>query len=167
MTLGQFFESVSANPTTPLIYFISAPALAILSWIFGRSEGQQSPWKYLYSLLAYMVSIPGIFAITLSIYFFLFERRSILEMNIYTQILPVVSMLVTLWLIRRNVSFESIPGFETLGRLVFINILVISMMWILEKTHIVIFSFMPFYQFFLIFIIFLLVMRYMAKRIFG
>ena len=167
MTLGDFFNSVSDNPTAPLVYFCGVPFIAFLAWFFGKGEGHQSPWKYLYSLLSYMVSIPGIFALTLSIYFFLFERRSILDMNIYTQVLPVVSMLLTLWLIRRNVDFDAVPGFDTLGSLIFINIIVISMMWILEKTHIVIFSFMPFYQFVLVFIGFLLLMRFMLKKVFG
>jgi hypothetical protein len=76
-------------------------------------------------------------------------------------------MLLTLWLIRRNVDFDAVPGFDTLGSLIFINIIVISMMWILEKTHIVIFSFMPFYQFVLVFIGFLLLMRFMLKKVFG
>jgi hypothetical protein len=167
MTLGQFFESVTQNPTAVQFYLVGVPLTALLASIFGKGEGHLSPWKYLYSALAYIASIPGIFAITLSIYFFLFERRSILDTNLYTQILPVLCMLVTLWLIKRNVDLDLVPGFDKIGNLVFIIVLVISLMWILEKTNIFVFTYMPFYQFVLIFIGFLIVVRLLWKRMMG
>jgi hypothetical protein len=167
MTLGQFFESVTQNPTTVQIYLFIVPFIAFLALIFGKGEGHLSPWKYLYSGLVYLSSIPGIFAVTLSVYLFLFERRSIMDTNIYTQILPVLCMLVTLWLIRRNVELKDIPGFDKIGGLVFIIVLSISMMWIMEKTHIFVFTIMPFYQFVLMFVAFLILVRYLWSRVIG
>jgi hypothetical protein len=167
MTLGQFFEQVSQNPTPIKVFLIGVPFVAFLSSIFGKGEGHLSPWKYLYSLLVYLASIPGIFAITLSAYTFLFERKSIMDTNIYTQILPVLCMLVTLWLIRRNVELKDVPGFDKIGSLVFVLVLLISMMWIMEKTNIFVFTYLPFWQFVMMFIGFLVLVRYLWSRMIG
>jgi hypothetical protein len=159
MTLGQFFESVSQQPSIVLFYFFALPFTAFLSTIFGRGEGHLSPWKYLYTILVYFACIPGIFALTLNAYMFLFERQPVMDTNLFTQILPVLCMLITLWLIKKNVSLNDVPGFDKIGNLFFIITVLISMMWILEKTNIFIFTFMPFYQFILFFIGFLILIR--------
>ena len=99
MTLGEFFELCGRNPMLVLGYFILIPLIALLAMFFSKGEGHLSPWKYLYSVLIYLVCIPGIFAITLSVYLFLFERRSIMDTNMYTQVLPIFSMIVTIMLI--------------------------------------------------------------------
>lgn len=159
MTLGQFFESVSQKPDIVLFYFFALPFTAFLATIFGKGEGHLSPWKYLYTILVYFVCIPGIFALTLNAYMFLFERQPVMDTNLFTQVLPVLCMLITLWLIKKNVSLNDVPGFDKIGSLFFIITVLISMMWILEKTNIFIFTFMPFYQFILFFIGFLILIR--------
>lgn len=167
MTLGDFFTTCSNNPAILLFLFIGIPMVALLSGFFGKNEGHLSPWKYLYSFLIYVVSIPGIFAIALSIYMFFFERGSIMNANIYTQILPILSMMITLWIIRRNVNFDDVPGFDKLGGLVFFLSVLIILLIVLEKTQIFIFTYMNIYQFGLIFIGLILLLRFGIKRIFG
>ncbi len=164
MTLGQFFEVVSLQPSIVLFYFFALPFTAFLATIFGKGEGHLSPWKYLYTVLVYLACIPGIFAITLNIYMFLFERQPVMETNLFTQILPVLCMLLTIWMIRRNVSLNDVPGFDKISSLVFIITVLICMMWILEKTHIFVFTYLPFYQFVLIFIVFLILIRFAWSR---
>mgnify|MGYP000991532616 FL=1 len=144
MTLGQFFEVVSQNPSIVIFYFVALPVTALLAMLFGKGEGHLSPWKYLYTVLVYLACIPGIFAITLNAYMFLFERQPVMQTNIFTQIAPVICMLITLWLIKQNVSLNDVPGFDKIGSLFFIITVLISMMWILEKTHIFVFTYMPF-----------------------
>lgn len=160
MTLGQFFDAVSQQPAIIMFYFFALPFTALLAIVFGSGEGHVSPWKYLYTILVYFACIPGIFALTLNAYMFLFERQPILETNLYTQILPVICMLTTLWLVKKNVSLNEVPGFDKIGSLFFIITVLISMMWILEKTHIFVFTYMPFYQFILFFIGFLVLIRF-------
>ena len=76
MTLGEFFDWTSLHPALMLVYFIGVPVIDLLAGLFAKGEGHLSPWKYLYSVLIYMVALPGIFAVTLSIYFFLFEANN-------------------------------------------------------------------------------------------
>jgi hypothetical protein len=164
MTLGQFFETVSKEPSIVLFYFFALPFTAFLASIFGRNEGHLSPWKYLYTVLVYLACIPGIFAVTFNAYTFLFERQPIMQMNLMTQLLPILCMLITLWLIKKNVSLNDVPGFDKIGSLVFILTVLMIMMWILEKTHIFVFTFMPFYQFVLFFVGFLILIRWLWAR---
>ena len=167
MTLGEFFEMIGRNPNLVLFYFIALPLTAFLAGVLGKEEGHLSPWKYLYSTIIFLVCVPGLFAITLNIYMFLFERRSIMDSNLYTQVLPVFLMLFTLWIISRNVKFEEIPGFNKISGLVMIIAAVLLVMWIMEKTHIIAITFMPFYYVFIIFGVLFLAIRFGMKKMWA
>lgn len=150
MTLKEFFELLAENPALIIAYFLLIPFTAFLAGVMGKNEGHIAPWKYLYSTLAYLVCVPGIFAITLSVYLFLFERRSVFETDVYTQILPILSMVATLLLMRSNVDLEKIPGFGKLSGLVMMIFATIIIMWFLEKTRIFVFSYLKIEYFLLI-----------------
>lgn len=160
MTLGQFLNMLSENPSIPIFFFIALPLTAFLASIFGKDEGHISPWKYMYTTLVYLACIPGIFAVTLCVYMFLFERQSVLDINIYTQILPIICMGVTLWLIKKNVEFDEIPGFGKIPGLIMIITALITLMWISEKMHIIAITIIPFHYFALIFLVILFGVRY-------
>lgn len=164
MTLQDFFNLLSDNPFLILAYFILVPITAILAGILGKNEGHLTPWKYLYSALIFMVAVPGIFAITLSIYLFLFERRSILQTDVYTQILPVVSMMVTFFIVRKNVAMEYIPGFDKLSGLVMMIFTTLAVMWFLVKFRILGITFIPFQYIIFIFIGLFILFRYGWKN---
>ena len=90
MTLQDLFDSMASNPTPVLIYFIMLPVTAfIISIMTKKDEGYESPWKYLYSALIYLVCLPGIFAITMCIYHLLIDGRSFLQLNVLAYFLPI------------------------------------------------------------------------------
>ena len=159
MTLQDFFKLLSDNPAWILTFFSLIPFTAFLAGILGKGEGHLSPWRYLYSTLIYLVSVPGIFAITLNIYLFIFERRSIMSTDVYTQILPILSMVVTLLLIKKNTALENIPGFDKLSGLVIMIAAVFAILWIIEKTHIIAITFIPFHYVILLFAVLLFLVR--------
>lgn len=164
MTLGEFFQALSDNPSVVCFLFISVPLTAFLASIFGKDEGAISPWKELYTILVYLTSVPGIFAVTLNVYLFLFERQSINDVNLYTQVMPIISMVLTLWLIRKNVKLDQVPGFEKLGGLIMILFVLIVGMLLIEKTHIFAITIIPFSYFVILFIVLLVVIRLGWKR---
>jgi len=167
MTLKQLFDLISENPAYILFYFAIIPFAALLANVLGKGEGHLSPWKYLYSILIYAVCVPGIFAVTLSIYFFLFEKRSVLDTDVYIQLLPIISMVLTLLVIRRNVDFDYIPGFDKLSGLMMMIAATLGIMWFVDRTHIYAITYLPFQVVLLIFIILLVVIRFGWSRIFG
>ena len=142
MTLSEFFQYLSDRPVLLLTYFILIPITALLAGVIGKNEGHLTPWKQLYAVLIYLVCVPGIFSVALDLYLFLFERRSVMEANVYTQILPIVSMVATLLIIRKNVDFRHIPGFKKLSGLIFMLAAVIALFWILDRTRIYVISFL-------------------------
>ncbi|HMQ08595.1 MAG TPA: hypothetical protein PKC30_14950 [Saprospiraceae bacterium] len=99
MTLGQFLDNISQEPIIILFYFASLMLIAVLTGILSGNQGHTSLWKYIYSMLIYLVCVPGIFAALLSIYRMLFEKQKILDINIYTQVLPLISMIVIVFII--------------------------------------------------------------------
>lgn len=166
MTLRESFQILSENPAIPTVYLLGVPLIAFLALIFGKGEGNKSPWRELYSFLVYAISLPAIFAITLNVYLFLFERQSVFDANIFTQVLPLLSMVLTLWLIRRNTCFEDIPGFNRLGGLVTLISVLFILMWILEKTHIFVITVMPFHYFLILLVGLLVAIRFGWRAIY-
>lgn len=167
MTLGDFFTLCGENPAVMLGFFLLIPLMALLALLFSNGEGHLSPWKYLFSVLIYLVCIPGIFAVTLSVYLFLFERRSIMETNVYTQILPILSMVITLILIRKQVDLNLVPGFGKISGLITILTVLIILMWIIDKTHIYSITFMPFYVVVLILVVGYMLIRMGFRKLVG
>lgn len=158
---------LSDNPLIIIAYFSLIPLAAFLAGILGKGEGEQAPWNYLYATLIYLVCVPGIFAVTLNIYLFLFEKQSIFQANIYTQILPILSMVLTLFLIHNNADLDRIPGFGKLSGLVMMLVTILGLMWILDRTRLLMFSYLPFQYVLLIFVGVLLVFRLGWSRLWG
>jgi len=104
MTLQDFFDMLSQNPAIILFYFAAIPLTAFLAGVFGKGEGHLTPWKELYCFLSYATAIPAIFAITLNVYLFLFEKQPIMQTNIYTQ-------LAVMWFLDRMriIAFTYMP----------------------------------------------------------
>lgn len=167
MTLEEFFQQIAENPAYVIFYFSIIPLTALLAGWMGKGEGHITPWKYLYSTLIYMVCVPGIFAVTLSIYFFLFERRSIMQTDVFIQILPVLSMVATLLIIRRNVRLEQIPGFDKLSGLITMISATLAIMWFIDRTRIIAFTYVPFHYVIMIFAALLIAIRFGWKRLFS
>lgn len=167
MTLREFFQLLSDNHLYVLFYFLIIPFAAWLAGVLSKNEGHLSPWRYLYSGLIYLVCVPGIFAVALNVYLFLFEKRSIFDTDIYTQILPIVSMVATLLIIRKNVDFDYIPGFDKLSGLITMISATLAIMWFVDRTHIVVFSYLRFEVVILIFIALLVLIRFGWSRMFA
>lgn len=164
MTLGEFFQLCSNQKELVLMYFAIMPLTALLVLWLGKGEGHLTPWKYLYTFLIYAVCIPGVFSVTLSIYKFLFERTSIMDANIFTQVIPVISMFLTLTLIKNNVKLDVVPGFGKISSLMSMITIILALMWILEKTNIWVFTYMPFFQFLILLAGIFVLIRYLFKK---
>lgn len=168
MTLQEFFDFLSDNPIWILSYFLLVPLAAWVTNRLSGSRGLQNPWDVVYSVLVFMVAIPGLLAVAFNVYLFLFERRSIFQTNIITQLAPIVSFIATLVIIRKNVVLEHIPGFGKVSSLVVMIFAALGVMWVLDRTRIffVALTFMPFQYVLLLFIGVLVFIRFSWKRLF-
>ena len=76
------------------------------------------------------------FAGVLTAYALFFTKENLLDVSIVVYLLPIVSMVVTLVLIRKNVSFEDVPGFERLSGLMVMIACSFAIALVIQKTRI-------------------------------
>lgn len=118
MTVRELMELADQHPLIVGAVFAAPPVVTYLAGLFhGKGGGGQSPWKYLYSVLVYLACVPGLFAAVATGYALFFGRENLLDASIVGFFFPVVSMVVTLILIRKNVPYDQVPGFDRLSGL--------------------------------------------------
>jgi hypothetical protein len=165
MTLQEFFNYLGAHPFMVMAYFLGIPFTALLAGFMSKGEGHLSPWKYLYSTLIYLVCVPGIFATAFSVYVFIFERGSIMNTDVLSQIVPILSMILTLSIIQRSVPFEYIPGFDKISTLITMICAVLALMYLLDRTHLIVWVNLPVIYFVVILAALLFVVRWGTKSL--
>ncbi|MFD2933918.1 hypothetical protein [Spirosoma flavum] len=167
MTLRDVFEAVSGQPILLFLLLTAMPTGAFLVSLWsGETADEIWKWRYVYAVLVYFVCIPGIFAVTLNIYLFLFERQSIWDMNIAIQVLPILTMVGTLMLIRRKMPFTYIPGFGKLSSFLTLIAAVMGILWFIDRLHIYAITYVPFSYIVVGFVALLIIIRFAWNRIF-
>lgn len=164
MTINDFFQYTLDHPANVVFYFCLIPFAALLAGWMEREEGHLPPWNYLYSTLVYLVAVPAILSLAFTVYKWLFERGSILNANLLVQVLPLASMLLTFYIVKRQVRIEALPGFNRLGGLVMMIAGALAIMWFIERVRIVVFSYMPIQYLLLIFLVLLFLIRFGWRR---
>ena len=137
MTLRELIQLIGDRP------FVLSSILAfspLASWLIGRLHGRgnggRSPWRYLYSAIVYLTCMPGILASVLTGYALFFRNDNLLDVNVLVYILPVVSMTITLFVIRNSVDFDEIPGFDRLSGLMVMIAVSFAVALAVTKTRI-------------------------------
>lgn len=166
MTFGDFLKYLNDNPYFIVFYFLAIPLTAFLINVMGKGEGEKSPWCGIYSSLIYMVTIPGIFSILLNLYHMLFEQQSIYDANIIAQVLPIISMVLTLFLIKQNVDFKLIPGFGKLTSFLGTVTAVMLILFLLNKTHLIAFTYVKFHYIIIMLVVLFVALRYGTRLLF-
>jgi hypothetical protein len=144
MTLQSFFDYIGQNPFWALVYFLGIPVLALINGVLAKDKAAYSPWAYNFMFLIYFISIPGIFAVALNVYFFFFQRGDIMQTNLMMQVLPIFSMLMTIFIISKSVALKFIPGFDKITALWMIIFAAMAFMWLLDRIRIMVFVNLPF-----------------------
>lgn len=160
MTLGEFGAILTENPLLVTAYFSILPVTAMFAWLLGKNRGHLPPWKYFYTVLVYLSCLPGLLAFAFGIYLVVVEGQSILSLNLYLTLVPVLSMFLTLLIIKRNVDLDLVPGFDKITGFMLMIFVLIAFLWFLSRIRLVIFSYMPIQYFALIFLGLLLLLIY-------
>jgi hypothetical protein len=132
----------------------------------GATAEEIWKWRYVYAVLVYLACIPGIFAVILNVYLFLFERQSVWDMNLGAQVLPILTMAGTLMLIRQKIPFTYIPEFGKLASFLTLMAAVMGILWIVDRTHLYAVTYVPFTYIVIGFVALLLIIRFAWSRIF-
>ncbi len=121
-----------------ILMALASPLVVVLllALFLSHPRALISPWKYIYSLLVYLTSVPGILSFVLVCYALFFTQQNLLNVNALVYFSPIGFMIVTLALINRKVAFKRIPGFNRLlGLMIMIGVSLIITLAI-QKTRI-------------------------------
>jgi len=140
MTARELIAAAGRHPEMLVPLALLPPLLSLLLPLaHGAGGGARSPWRYVYSVLIYAVCVPGVGAAVLTAYTLFFTRESLLDKDLLVYLLPIVSLAVTLPLIRRSVSFDAVPGFDRLWGLLVLIAITFGILLAIHKTFIGIF----------------------------
>jgi hypothetical protein len=140
MTARDVVDLAGRNPWAIAAFCVAPPLLALLAG--GRKSPAPPPsasTRYFYSGLVYLVCVPGIGAAVLTAYTLFFTRESLLDKDLLVYILPIVSMVVTLLLIRKSIAFDDVPGFDRLSGLMVLLAVTFAIVLVIQKTFVGIF----------------------------
>lgn len=136
MTLQNIFESATTNNLVLIYYFLVIPILALVIGLISGKEARENPWRYMFSVITYLVCVPGIFSIVLCAYLMAFEQQSMLEVNVLVYFLPIVSMFGTLAVVKQKIDLVDVPGFGRISGLIMVLAATFVLVLLLQKTRI-------------------------------
>ena len=137
MSTREFIQMAGLHWLLLLAVFLAAPLAAWLCGVaHGKGCGGNAPWKYVYSALVYLACVPGTFAGVITAYTLFFTRQNLMDVNPLVYFLPIVSMVATLVLIHKNVSFDLVPGFDRLAGLMVMIACSFAFALAIQKTKI-------------------------------
>ena len=140
MTTRDLIQGAGKHPVLLMTACIAPPVLTWLAGRFhGKDQGKLAPWKYLYAVLVYLVCVPGMFAGVITAYTLFFSGENLLDSNLLVYFLPIASMIATLVLMRKNVAFDDVPGFQRLSGLMVMVGCSFVIALVIQKTRIWIF----------------------------
>jgi hypothetical protein len=70
----------------------------------GRGNGGNAPWTYVYSVAIHATCVPGMLAAVLTAYTIFISRADLLDQNVLVYIVPLVTMALTLVVVRGQVG---------------------------------------------------------------
>ena len=168
MTLRELFAAVDAA-RVPLLIGLGAVVLvtALLGLLHGRGNGGRAPWRHLYAFLVYAACVPGIFAAVAVVYALLFSNENLLDLNAAAYLAPIASMVLTLGLMRRNVSFDEVPGFRRLTGLMTMIAVTFAIMLVLRSLRVWLFFSASLVWFFVLAAALFVLLKWGGRLLFG
>ena len=168
MTLRELFAAVDAA-RVPLLIGLGAVVVltALIGLLHGRGNGGRAPWRYLYAFLVYAACVPGIFAAVAVVYALLFSNENLLDLNAAAYVAPIASMVLTLGLMRRNVSFDEVPGFQRLTGLMTMIAVTFAIALVLRSLRVWLFFSASLVWFFVLAAALFVLLKWGGRALFG
>jgi hypothetical protein len=114
MTINELLHRLEPYQQAWTLWFVAVP---LLTYAGGTLLKVISPlWaRYLLAAAIYLAVLPGVGMTVVLLYMIFFVRLNLLhDMHLVLHVLPIASMLATLWAAARLSPFAAIPGFDRL-----------------------------------------------------
>jgi len=165
-TVEDVIRYIGSYPLHVTLFFGLPPFLALVVGFFHKSGFIARPTDYCYSVLVYMVCIPGIIACVLIAYNLFFIHGNLLRVNVLVYFMPIAAMIVTLAIIKRKTDFKRLPGFDHLAGLMIVIGITFVILLLIYKTRIFIGFFSSIFSLVLFGIFLFILLRIGFKKIF-
>ncbi len=139
MTLRLWLQQIAQQETLLLSVFIGIPLFTLLGFLLPRKARYARWMQWTYSVLIHAICLPGTFSLALLAYQLLFTRENLLDVNVLVYFLPPLSMGLTLFLLRQQITFQLVPGFRRLIGLMGLMAMAFFILLILNKLFVGIF----------------------------
>lgn len=138
MTFPELISLAAEQPITLALLLGLIPLLALLlPLLHFKGQGEQPPFSYFYALLTYLSCLPGMLVVALFVYGLIWSPEHLLDVNPSLAFLPLEAMLLTLGLIRRQISrFSELPGIDGLAGLMLL--LAASLLMVLAAHQLIV-----------------------------
>ena len=163
MTLKDLFDRIAVNPEPILLYFGLLPLLAGGIGFACGSKAPQKPYSIVFSTLIYLSCIPGIFSVMILLDD-IFTRRGWRNFDVYTQILPIISMALTVHIISKRVSLDLLPGFKRLSGFITMIAGTFLVIFVLERLNFHVLFLGSVWHLFLLFAVIFMFLKYGWER---
>ena len=168
MTVHDFLDFLAGHRLIVIIYFVALPILALMGSLAHRKAYERNKFlKYFLSVVSYLSCLPGILTAFLVLYLAAFQKINLANLDIFAYYLPPVSMFLTLIIIRKNTTFDTIPGFKKITGLFFMALASFVILLILERLRIYLFFRGPIWLFVLLWIGIIAFLKLASTLIFG
>lgn len=165
MTVQDIINWFGTNPNLIYGYFAILIGIAVLGLLFLRATHFKPPITYLYTLLVYGLTIPGLLALILVLYSFFFLKVNFLELNVLAYFVPLIAMVIGLLLIKKTIRMSRIPGFDKLSGLFIMVIITFIITYVLQRMFFGVFFIGRFEHLLLLFVGLLIVLRIAWSKI--
>ncbi|WP_299260088.1 hypothetical protein [uncultured Aquimarina sp.] len=155
MTVQDFINWFGKNPNLILGYFAVIIACSLIGLLYVKQSNFKPPINYFYGILIYAVTIPGLLALVLLLYSFFFLKTNLLQLDLVTYFVPLISMIITLVIINKTVPMSRIPGFGKLSGLFIMIMITFIITYILQRMFFGVF-FVGRFQYLIVFFLALL-----------
>ena len=167
MSIIDVIDLLGEYPAALIGIFVVIPLFSFLyGQLHARRRGNESPHKYVYSVLVYVSCIPGALSLVLTTYVFFFLRANLLAVNLLVFFLPIVSMVITLAVIGRQADVDDLPGFGRITGLFVLLIVTFILALLIQRTRIWVLFRGSIVTFILVVIVLFLALRWAAGRLF-
>lgn len=159
MTIQDIINQFDSNAEIIVTYFVALLIISLLGLLFVNKTNYKSPINYIYTLLTYAVSIPGLLSIILVLYSFFFLHKNLMEVNVLAYYVPIIAMGLILFIIKKTVPLRLIPGFNRLSGLFMLIFVAFILTYILQRMFFGVFFIGSFLHLIAIFVVLLIILK--------
>lgn len=118
MTVEGLVTAVAQDKVALIFLFLLLPCMALLMNKLTSLRGVESPYTHIYSGTIYIACICGILSLCIWVHTAIFQVKSLIDLNFFIYYLPIISMIATLIIIKKQIRLSQLPWYGEFYELV-------------------------------------------------